>query len=510
MRAVLEAAHLLGLATGVHLRQLRSQDDPLRDLQARLELAELQARLAWQVVDLLVARFARIPEQRRPHFTPAQRFLALEIKNLLSWSADRAATILLVCPNTIRHWEQQADPTARAVGSAVKPTPPVRRAADVVRHLAQRMAAAGFGGSDMIARVLARAGWKVSARSVSRYNREGLPPQPPGPRAPDKTTSGPVITRFVHHTWMMDVTEIRALLGRPFQVVAVFDAHSRVPLALRVLDHKPSAREAASLLRRAIRAFKAPRYVITDLGPEFAGAAFQLLARRSGIETRFASKDNIRATARLERFWRTLKDIAGVRGVFAPLTCDDLERRLELPSPSHWGEHERRIRPRNAHLLLPHVTAGQALQGLRTKPEPGEEVAGRYGHLLPGIPPGENYLHYTTERGHPEPLFQWRTRYWTFLLKLSPDRPAPTIQGQPGPYVGPFHWDNRRLRTPELKRLQGFPDEFELEGNRRNVQLQVGNSVPPPLGAVVATAVRQQLEDKPRFVGQMSLLDASA
>ena len=102
-------------------------------------------------------------------------------------------------------------------------------------------------------------------------------------------------------------------------------------------------------------------------------------------------------------------------------------------------------------------------------------------------------------------MFEWRSRYWTFLLKLDPKRPASTIQGQPGPYVGPFHWQNRRLRVPELKRLQGFPDEFELAGSRRSAQLQVGNSVPPPLGAAVATAVREQLEGKRPTRGQMRL-----
>lgn len=175
---------------------------------------------------------------------------------------------------------------------------------------------------------------------------------------------------------------------------------------------------------------------------------------------------------------------------------------LGFPEETHWGEHERRTRPAHADRLLPHFTAGQALKGLRTKPEPADEVAGKYGHLLPDIPPGGNYLHYTAERGHPEPLFKWRSRYWTFLLKLDPKRPAPTIQGQPGPYVGPFHWANRRLRVPELKRLQGFPDDYELVGTKRSVQLQIGNSVLPPLGRVVASAVRDQLDgvEHPRLL----------
>ncbi len=167
---------------------------------------------------------------------------------------------------------------------------------------------------------------------------------------------------------------------------------------------------------------------------------------------------------------------------------------LRLPAPTHWGQHERRRPPVDVHELLPHVTAGEALAGVQAPPEQEEHVAGKYGHLLPDIPPGRNYLHYTAHEGHPNPLFEWRSRYWTFLLKLDPDRPASTIQGQPGPYVGPFHWDNRRLRVPELKRLQGFPDEYDFAGSRRDVQLQVGNSVPPPLIASIASAVRDQLD----------------
>jgi DNA (cytosine-5)-methyltransferase 1 len=166
---------------------------------------------------------------------------------------------------------------------------------------------------------------------------------------------------------------------------------------------------------------------------------------------------------------------------------------LGFPAPTHWGEHERRRPPANVDDLLPHMTAGEALRGLRTRPEPTEEVTGKYGHLLPEIPPGRNYLHFTDRLGHPEPLFKWRSRYWTFLLKLDPDRPASTIQGQPGPYVGPFHWKNRRLRVPELKRLQGFPDDFKLAGSRRDIQLQIGNSVPPPLVERIAEAIRDQL-----------------
>lgn len=155
----------------------------------------------------------------------------------------------------------------------------------------------------------------------------------------------------------------------------------------------------------------------------------------------------------------------------------------EMPEPSHHGEWERR---RTEGGPLPHVTAGEALEGLVTGPEPSELVRGKWGHLLPEIPPGDNYLYFTSRRGHPDPLFEWRSRYWSFLLKLDPDRPSPTIQAQPGPNVGPFHWENRRLRVPELRRLFSFPEDFDFVGKRSSVQSQLGNSVPPLLARQVA------------------------
>jgi DNA (cytosine-5)-methyltransferase 1 len=165
---------------------------------------------------------------------------------------------------------------------------------------------------------------------------------------------------------------------------------------------------------------------------------------------------------------------------------------LVWPDPTHSGPHETRQGWDSS--LAPHVTAGEAFAGLRDNPsEPEEHIDGTYEEELRGVPPGENYLYWTSRRGHPAPRFKWRSRYWSFLLKLAPDLPSPTIQGQPGPWVGPFHWDSRRLRVAELKRLMAFPDDFTVLGTRREQQLQLGNAVPPPLGAVVIGAVADEL-----------------
>ena len=174
------------------------------------------------------------------------------------------------------------------------------------------------------------------------------------------------------------------------------------------------------------------------------------------------------------------------------LDCDASDWQFPWPEPTHSGPHETR---KGWDDSLPrHRTAGSALAGLENNPsEPEEVVTGTYANELRAVPPGENYLFLTEKRGHPEPRFKWRSRYWSFLLKLHPDRPSPTIQGQPGPWVGPFHWESRRLRCAELKRLMGFPDGFRVLGTRREQQLQLGNAVPPLLGQVVAAPIRAEL-----------------
>lgn len=73
------------------------------------------------------------------------------------------------------------------------------------------------------------------------------------------------------------------------------------------------------------------------------------------------------------------------------------------------------------------------------------------------------------------------------LVSLPKERP--TIQAQPGPNIGPFHWDSRRLRVPELSRPFAFPDDFDLVGRRHSVQAQIGNSVPPLLAERVVEQI---------------------
>lgn len=168
---------------------------------------------------------------------------------------------------------------------------------------------------------------------------------------------------------------------------------------------------------------------------------------------------------------------------------------FDLPAPTHRSPDE--VSPGLfEHGLPTYRTAWDALADVEPDPSEDLKVRGKWADLLPSIPEGSNYLFHTdrgTEHGRGLPLFGWRRRYWSFLLKLAKDRPSWTIQAQPGPAIGPFHWKNRRLSMRELCRLQTFPDDVVILGGRTSQQRQIGNAVPSLLAEVLGRAIQVQL-----------------
>jgi DNA (cytosine-5)-methyltransferase 1 len=163
-------------------------------------------------------------------------------------------------------------------------------------------------------------------------------------------------------------------------------------------------------------------------------------------------------------------------------------KRFTFPEPTH-GE------PGGVPLFKttkqPYATAWDALHTVT--PDPGEDlhVRGYWADLLPSIPEGENYLWHTPRKGG-VPLFGWRSRYWSFLLKLAKDRPSWTIQAQPGPAIGPFHWENRLLSVRELANIQTFPQDVRIVGSRNAVQRQIGNAVPSLIAEILGREILRQ------------------
>ena len=161
---------------------------------------------------------------------------------------------------------------------------------------------------------------------------------------------------------------------------------------------------------------------------------------------------------------------------------------FELPQATHFRPDDSDLFDQNSF-----ACCWDAIGGMQVPEGEAEAVKpkGKWADLLSSIPEGKNYL-WHTEKGGGEPLFGWRTRYWSFLLKLSKGLPSWTIQASPGPATGPFHWDNRRLSSAEMAAIQTFPSDYQFAGDFNSRRQQIGNAVPPALGFMLGEALRKQ------------------
>ncbi|MDB2606978.1 DNA cytosine methyltransferase, partial [Zobellia sp.] len=158
---------------------------------------------------------------------------------------------------------------------------------------------------------------------------------------------------------------------------------------------------------------------------------------------------------------------------------------FEFPKESH-------SKTPNGNLLKPWVSSGDVLNDIDTEEnanDDGHFAGGKDHDLLREVPPGDNYLYFTEKRGYANPRFKWRSRYWSFLLKLDPNQPSWTIQARRSNNMGPFHWRNRILRIEEVKRLQTFPDDWKLAGSIEKQWRQVGNAVPPLIAEILGKKI---------------------
>lgn len=143
----------------------------------------------------------------------------------------------------------------------------------------------------------------------------------------------------------------------------------------------------------------------------------------------------------------------------------------------------------------PWVTCGDVLSDFDdiNKTELKQRPGAKHNYLLKDIPPGDNYLFFTEKRGYPKPIFKWKSRYWTFLLKLTPARPSWTIQASFSNNQGPFHWRNRFLRIEEIKKLQTIDDDYAITGNFKTKWKQIGNALPVKIAEILSKEIKKQI-----------------
>jgi putative transposase len=329
-RALLSACEDLTLCSLVALARLRDQPDAKAALLVRLREAETRRREAEGRADILPERLDRIDPRCRPHYSPEARFRILCHMRTYLVSVEETARRFQITPQTLYNWlgDSRRHPDAQSVGSLLKPIPPLRRYADVVRALARRMKDSGFGGAGQVAATLARLGWKISATSAWRFAKERSLPPPQGPQTPTSKAQTSVYGRYPNHLWLVDLTRVPTIFPfLHFHLAVVLDAFSRMPLAAAVFLLEPSAPALSALLTSAIARSGAPRHLVSDQGAQFTATHFRDTLRRLGVRQRFGALGQHGSIALVERFFRTLKGDLSLHSL-RPWNRREFERRL--------------------------------------------------------------------------------------------------------------------------------------------------------------------------------------
>ena len=91
-------------------------------------------------------------------------------------------------------------------------------------------------------------------------------------------------------------------------------------------------------------------------------------------------------------------------------------------------------------------------------------------------------------------------RYFS-LVKADPDKPSPTVTVTAGNVgaAGVTHpYERRKFTIPEVKRLSGFPDDFQLTGNFSQQWERLGRAVPPVMMFHIAHSLEGVLRETHR------------
>lgn len=305
------------------------------------------------------ARMSRIDPKHRPYYTCVERLQILELRAARALSAAQTARMFHVEPVTVRLWMKRVD--AQDAKPLIQLPVPVNKFSDYVRYVVQRLKVlCPAAGKIRIAQILARAGLSISPSTVLRI----LKSKPVQPTPADSSISPAgkdplpdrhfVTANYPHHLWHVDLTVVPLFAGfwipwLPFArlqtwpfcwwVACVIDHFSRRVVGFRLFHNQPTARQVRAVLSRAIRKSKrAPKYIVSDKGPQFWCDSFKAWCRRKNIKTRFGAIGKHGSIAIIERFFRSMKSEC-TRRILVSFHKTEMLRELDLYV--RWYNHHR-------------------------------------------------------------------------------------------------------------------------------------------------------------------------
>ena len=295
---------------------------------------------------------ARIPARRRPRYAPVDRLAILELKASRGWNEQQAASAFLISPATVAGWLRRVDEKGRE--ALVQAARPFNRYADFVDHVVQRLKVSFPAmGKVRIAQLLARAGLILAVSTVGRMmKRPSATPAPPAGDVESKAdragTVRTVTAKYPGHVWNVDLTTVpisggfwvpwipRALAQSwPLcgWVGFILDHFSRRVVGFSVFAKEPTAEQICEMLDGAVeRVGQAPKYTVTDQGPQF-WAENGSWCRQHGVKPRYGAVGEHGSIAVIERFFLTPKTEA-MRVIAVPFSLEAM--RAELVAFVRW------------------------------------------------------------------------------------------------------------------------------------------------------------------------------
>lgn len=257
----------------------------------------------------------------------------------------------MIDEQTLKSWLRRIDEQGDA--ALIQLAEPVNRFPDFVRHLVQQLKAlCPTMGKVRIAQVLARAGLHLGATTVGRILKETEPI--PGDVACTITIgTRSVKASYPGELWHVDLTAVPTVAGFwvpwlphslpqswPFcwWVAVVVDHVSRAVVGLAVFRSSPTATEMQVAVSQTIRRVgRAPRYIITDKGPQFRSKSWRTYCHKRAIRPRYGAVGKHGSIAIVERFIRATKNECTTR-ILVPLHLDVMRRELGLYA-AWYNEH---------------------------------------------------------------------------------------------------------------------------------------------------------------------------
>ena len=257
LRALIKATRLLGLTCGAQLVEYRNSGEPLQVAFADVRRLALLARCYEAVSRILAERWHKIPERRRPHYTPHLRFQILELKSLLGLSPERNRSALCDLEKhggplgagggdkSRRRNRGLARPSQPSGPTLCRCRPPSRPYHALCRF--RRLQAD---------RADSRSGWLERSPNApsGEWSKKNLP-KPPFPKDQPSRLELSALAIPITSGWPTSPTIPSLFRLFSFKLVVVLDVFSRMPLTAKVFWKEPSARQMCRLIQRAALRF---------------------------------------------------------------------------------------------------------------------------------------------------------------------------------------------------------------------------------------------------------------